>query len=156
MSKLGVGVGEEFPVDEPKPDEGRPPESNREGAPAGKTEDEDYARYRAWREQRRREHDEWHARKRAFKEEVRKRAREFREEIRQRAREHFGDDYHFDHYRRHGVVLRVLGLAALAGLAIALLPHLFLLIALALVVIFLAAHYHHHHYHSVPFHDADA
>jgi hypothetical protein len=65
MSKFGVGVGEEFPVDE---------------EPRAKTQQEDVpdnerfcghdfreARRRAWRKFRHQMHEEWHARRRAFR-----------------------------------------------------------------------------------------
>ena len=68
MSRIGVGVGEDFPVDDEKPTNG----------PQGAAPDPDYAEYiarreahRRWREARRewkhRMRDEWRAHRRAFR-----------------------------------------------------------------------------------------
>ncbi|HUO98024.1 MAG TPA: hypothetical protein VMU01_05115 [Rhizomicrobium sp.] len=69
MSKIGVGVGEEFPADEPtRP---QPDEQSEEGA---RCCGEDWHRQRemrreAWRRFRHQMHAEWRARRRAFRDE---------------------------------------------------------------------------------------
>jgi hypothetical protein len=93
MSKFGVGVGEDFPVDD------GPQGSTSSGAPRTEQEEfEDWKRRRAeWRAQRdhwRAQRDEWKARKRAFK-----------RKVREAARESFGnewDAYRHERRRRYG------------------------------------------------------
>ena len=77
MSKIGVGVGEEFPVDETKP---------AETGAAGSQSDE--TRCRGSREDRDKMRSEWREKKRAFK-----------DEMRRRWHENFGEDYHHHHHR---------------------------------------------------------
>jgi hypothetical protein len=138
MSKIGVGVGEEFPVDETKPAEG--------GAPG--SQDEDRARYRAWREEREKMRSEWREKKRAF-----------REEIRQRWRERFGDRPYgdFDHHHHHHRIVPLAIVAGIGLIALALLPHVILLVGIALALILMAAHYgrfhHYDDYHHMPPHN---
>lgn len=145
MSKFGVGVGEDFPIDEGKPQENGPGSPGSGNADQGKSDSDEArrARHRARHEEHGARRAEWRARKRAF-----------RHDIRRSMREHFGDHPFTDH---NGTVLRVLVGAALVGLAVALLPTFFVITALVLVVIFFAAHHggfhRHHHY---PHHDADA
>lgn len=65
MSKIGVGVGEDFPVDE----KNRPEtESQPEVEDLGNCHSRDEARRAAWRRFRRQMHEEWHARRRAWRE----------------------------------------------------------------------------------------
>ncbi len=96
MSKIGVGVGEDFPVDENKPSEGHDPESGCCGH--GSHE----ARHQAWRRFRHQMHAEWHARRRALREAM------GRPEAVQAMRER-----HLHHLIIGG--LAVVGLAALLG-----------------------------------------
>jgi Flp pilus assembly protein TadB len=140
MSKIGVGVGEDFPVDETKPAE--------TGPGTEKPRDDEEARYCDSREDYRREHDEWRDRKRAFK-----------EEMRRRLRGRFGDHHHHS-FGGHRAFVAVAAIVAVI-LAFALIPHLFTiaLVAVALAVLFIAAQYHLHHHHygdyGLPPHDAD-
>jgi hypothetical protein len=136
MGKIDVGVGEDFPINEGKSAENGPAENagqdgERCGSRKGRSP-EDEAR-----------HAEWHAKRRAFKNDVR---RSFRE--------HFGD-HPFG--MRNGYVIRAVIAVALLALAIAILPHVFLFVALLLAVVFFVAHrggfYYHHH--TMPRHDAD-
>ena len=117
MSKIGVGVGEDFPVDDG----------------AGKTGpgDDDRAEYETWkrrrdawrarREQWRADQDEWRQRR----DEWRARRRAFKEKVRNAARETFGPEY--DAYRdargRYGHywpfsygLLRILGIVLVIAL----------------------------------------
>ncbi len=129
MGKIDVGVGEDFPIEER-------PEQGPEGAGS---DDERCRKARAEHDARR---SEWRARKRAF-----------RDDVRQSFHKHFGDQP-FD--RHHYGVMRVLIAVALLALAIAILPHVFWLIALVLTIVFFAAYrggfYYHH---TMPRHDAD-
>jgi hypothetical protein len=128
MSKIGVGVGEEFPVDEP---------------PAGEPrEDETCRSHHDWHRERRARREEWRARKRAFK-----------EEVRDSMRRHFG----VNDMPHHHKFLRVLVGVSLIALAIAFLPLTFLFVAVALIAILFAAHrggFHHYHA-SLPDHRHD-
>jgi hypothetical protein len=133
MGKIDVGVGEDFPIED-RPDNG-PEDAGPEGERCrrrGGRSAEDEAR-----------RSEWRARKRAF-----------REDVRASFYKHFGD-HPFDMHR-HGYG-RVLIAVALLALAIALLPHVFLFVALVLAVVFFVAYrggfYYHHH--TMPRHDAD-
>src|ERR1700761_1983373 len=83
MSKFGVGVGDDFPVDD-----GSGPNA---GANQGQPRD-DRAEYEEWkrrREAHRAQREQWHAQR----EEWRNRKRAFKERVRAAARESFGDDY---------------------------------------------------------------
>jgi hypothetical protein len=90
MGKIGVGVGEDFPVDDGDGNKGA-------GAQGPENEANDRAEFEAWKrrrdeerayhEEKRRRHEEWHERK-----------REFKEKVRAAARESFGRD---DSWRRH-------------------------------------------------------
>ncbi len=157
MSKFGIGVGDDFPVDD-----GRGNEAGRDQAPPqdDRAEYEEWKRrrdaHRAQREEWRRQRDEWRDRKRAFK-----------ERVRAAARESFGPrdgDYEYErHYgsrsgrsRRGGfpflvwpaigLLIPILIVALLVSVIAAVFksPFLFLgLIALA----FLFFGYRHHHDH---------
>lgn len=61
MSKFGVGVGEDFPVDENDKTQG--PEVEDLGNCQGRHR----ARHKAWHQFRRQMHEEWHARRRAMR-----------------------------------------------------------------------------------------
>ncbi len=60
MSKIGVGVGEDFPVDEKNKEE---PEVEDLGTCHARND----ARRDAWRRLRHQMHEEWHARRRAWR-----------------------------------------------------------------------------------------
>lgn len=131
MGKIDVGVGEDFPMED------RP-----EGGPENAGSDDE--RCRKWRDDREERHAEWHARKRGF-----------RDDVRRSFHEHFGDHPFDMHHHGYG---RVLIAVALLALAIALLPHVFLFVALVLAVVFFVAHrggFYYHHHHTMPRHDAD-
>jgi hypothetical protein len=126
MGKLGVGVGEEFPIDDGKPrdPENRDPPKDAE-RPHGerqhaydewqrahedwhraqreewlKFQDEWKKRREEFHAKRRQWRDEWHEKQRQWREEWRKRREEFRAEMRQRygaPPEHWHDHWH-DHW----------------------------------------------------------
>ncbi len=65
MSKIGVGVGEDFPVDEKnRPETETQPDVEDLGTCHGRHD----ARREAWRRFRHQMHEEWHARRRAWRE----------------------------------------------------------------------------------------
>jgi len=136
MGKIDVGVGEDFPIEDR-------PESGPEGV---ESEDDHGGRRRQSHEEREARHAEWHARKRGF-----------RDDVRRSFHEHFGD-HPFD--RHHYGVARVLIAVALLALAIAILPHVFLFVALVLAVVFFVAHrggfYHYHRAMPDYRHDAES
>src|ERR1700761_7731458 len=145
MSKFGVGVGEDFPVDD-----GSGPGA---GANQGQPRD-DRAEYEDWkrrREAHRAQHEQWHAQR----EEWRQRKHAFKEKIRAAARESFGDDYDDRHggrgfgrgrfggrgvfgYGRHGfpfglALIPVLGIVLVVALIAAIIKSPFVFLALALL-----------------------
>jgi hypothetical protein len=137
MSKLGVGIGDEFPIDDGKP--------AGDSAQRGPEYDSDYEARRAewhgqrdaWRDQRRQWRDQWREKKRAFREEM---------------RAHTGDD--FDHdghwhgpygYGRHRYVFKLLALAGAIVIAITIFSHIYILFGL-LVLAGLFYAYHHRGY----------
>jgi Flp pilus assembly protein TadB len=86
-----------------------------------------------------RDHEEW-----------REKARAFRDDVRRAARKHFGDE----HYSMHnGFLLRVLLGVALIALALAVVPHVVLLVLLIAGIVFFMAHrghFHHHDHYDTP------
>lgn len=143
MAKLGVGVGEEFPVDEKQP----------EGAPGAREANEGSS----GSDEARRCREDWRAERDAIRAEWRPRKRIFRDEMRRRMRGRFGNHPYTYHY---GAVLRLFAVVAVAALLFALLPHLltFLAIAVLLTFVFFIAHrgYHFHHHYNDAHPDADA
>jgi hypothetical protein len=148
MSKIGVGVGEDFPVDDGHggaPGGGQAPRSEQE-------EFEDWKRrrdqWRAQREQWRSQRDEWRAKKRAF-----------RQKIREAAHESFGrewDGYRYEHYRRaRGLwplwaLIPIIGLVLFLSLIVAIFKAPFAFLALIAIGAFFFAHhnrYRHHYGH---------
>ena len=127
MGKLDIGVGDEFPVDEPPPP----------------SQDTDEA-VRAAREEWRRQKEDWHRRKhewreerQAFKEDMRTRGRAFKADVRKSFHENFGDRRG---WMGRGFAVRFLVILGAVALAIALLPFLFMFgfFALAAVLFFVA------------------
>jgi hypothetical protein len=159
MSKFGVGVGDEFPIDDNNNNSGREqaqPQDDR-------AEFEEWKRrrdaHRAQREEWRRQREEWKERKRAFK-----------ERVRQAARETFGeghDDHHYGYRgdwrsdgRRHrggfpflvwpavGLLIPVLIIATLIAIIAAVFKSPFVFLGLIVLGFFIFAHSHHHHHQS--------
>jgi hypothetical protein len=152
MSKFGVGVGDDFPVDD----------GNGQGADQGPPRDEreefeDWKRrreaHRARHEQYRQQRAEWQERKSAFK-----------EKIRAAARESFGDGRHDDdrHYggwqagprRSHfpfflwpaiGLMIPILIIALLVAIIAAVFKSPFVFLGLVLLA-FLFFGFRHHHW----------
>lgn len=130
MGKLGVGVGDEFPVDEPA----------ASTEPSSDTIDADRAAREEWRRRR----DEWRAQRRAWKAEWRARRNAFRADVRRSVHTNFGPGSFSEH---NGWVVRVLIGIGLVALAIAVLPFLFLLgvfVAIGAMAVSRHGFFHHH------------
>lgn len=161
MSKIGVGVGDDFPLDDGNPGSGgQGPESDREEFEAWKR------RRDAWRAQRdewRRQHAEWRAKRRAFK-----------ERVRQAARESFGADWedyaarrtrHFGYRRRFpffiwpvlGLAIPILVLVLIISLISAVFQSPFVFLGLAALAFGFAVwrHNHRHYYGACEDYDFD-
>jgi len=136
MGKLGVGIGEDFPVDDAK--------SAAEGA-SGTAGDQHGQDDEARREERRRRHEAWHEKKRQWREEWRGRRNAFREEMRAK----YGDDYADcgEHRFWHGHVFgprslfRIALFIGLIALTIFVFHHLFFILFTFLVLAGLFAAY---------------
>jgi len=127
MTKIGVGVGEDFPVDEgaqrPQPGPHSGPEP--EGHPCY-----DHDAWRQWRRQR----YEW---RRQWRAEWRSRRRAFKEQLRQSIYENFGPEaeaefrhrHHWPHVSLYALV-PVLAIAGGIAVLIALIDHPLVLLAL--------------------------
>jgi hypothetical protein len=151
MSKFGIGVGDDFPVDDGS--------GNANAAGQGpKSEQEEFEEWKRRRDAHRAQRDAW----RAQRAEWQQRKRAFKERVRAAARESFGDRY--DEYRRdhhggfrgprHGFpffwpLLPILGIVLVVSLIAAIIksPFLFLAIAFAGFMIFAYGHNHHHDRH---------
>jgi hypothetical protein len=148
MSKIGVGIGEDFPADDSKPAEA-PREDNRgdrrddDKGDRDPRSDAEYAArreaYRKWREQRR----EW---KRQWRDEWRARKRDFRARFHGSIYENYGD------HRAHGysfywvvpLLCGVLGLIAVIALVSFVFSHIYVIAgAIALLALFAAYHRGH-------------
>ena len=154
MSKFGIGVGDDFPVDdgrgnEPGRDQAQPQDDRAEYEEWKRRRDA----YRAQREEWRRQREEWRERRRAFKERVRQAARESfgegyderRDGWRSGGRRHRGG-FPFLVWPAVGLLIPVLIVATFIAIIAAVFksPFLFLgLVALA----FLMFGYRHHHHH---------
>ena len=148
MSKFGIGVGDEFPVDDGHGqgaggDQGQPRDDRAEFEEWKRRKDAHRAQREQWRAQR----EEWRNRKRAFK-----------ERVRAAARESFGDDWDDRRYgrgygRRGGfrfplvALIPILGLVLVIALIAAIIKSPFVFLGLALLGFFFFAHRHHHHDH---------
>src|SRR5215469_8597792 len=129
MGKLGVGVGDEFPIDD-----GKPAGESASSAPGSDSDTEarraEWRRQRdAWREQRRQWRDQWRAewrdRKRAFKEEM-------RAHYGDEAFDCYGNGGHHRYWRSHHL-FRFLLILALIMIALTLLSHVVVLFGLAVL-----------------------
>jgi len=154
MAKLGVGIGDEFPIDEPKQPEHADPAARAE-----------YERKREeWRKARaewRRRREEWRAKRRELREEWHRQREEFRAEMCRRFSEHperpTGGDHHEDGSVNVMLVVAVLALAAIVLVAADMVAsHLYLVIgALVLGSLYLAwrsgsDHFDFHHFNEPP------
>jgi len=133
MTKIGVGVGEDFPLGEgpAHPQTGH----GREGHPC-----RDHEAWREWRRQRHAWRRQWRARRRAFK-----------EQLRQNIYENFGPkaeaEFRYRHDRPHFASYALIAILAIAGgiaVLIALISHPLVLLALIGGAVLFAVGRHHH------------
>ncbi|HEV2562963.1 MAG TPA: hypothetical protein VGT78_12555 [Rhizomicrobium sp.] len=150
MSKIGVGVGEDFPVDDGPGKTGNEQDD--------RAEYEEWRRRRAeWRAQRERwrsQRDEWRAKRRAFKEKVRNAAHETfgpEWESYRRARHGYYRHWHFP----FGILMPILGIVLFFSLLSAVFKAPFFFLGLAALAWFFIAHRHHHRYEGCDY-DIDA
>jgi hypothetical protein len=154
MSKIGVGVGDEFPVDDSanaNPNTPSTPQDDR-------AEFESWKQRRdAWRAQqqaRREQRDAWHAQRDAMKQEWRKRrhewraqAHQWRDEMRGEFETRGDDGYRYGPrwhggWHRHGGA-KLLGLVAILALVIFAVSHIgTILMSLAAVAVLVIAWHH--------------
>ncbi len=140
MSKIGVGIGEDFPVDDGKPREDR----SREGFQGGARGDDDaeYAArreaHRAWHEQRR----EW---KRQWRDEWRARRSDFKSQFKgsyydghSRPYMTFGHPFHWG----PGMLWRVVGAVAVLAAIVFAFSHIYLILGALVLLALFAAAYH--------------
>ena len=115
MGKLGVGIGDDFPIDDGRPQDTAPP------GPGS-----DYEREREeWRKRR----EEWREKRRQWRDEWRKKRREFQAEIQAR----YGDFHDDDHWRWHASphhILRILAILGLIVVTIMIFSHIYILFGL--------------------------
>jgi len=145
MSKFGVGVGEDFPVDDG-------PQGGPSGA-APRTEQEEFEDWKRRREQWRAQRDHW----RAQRDEWRARKRAFKHKVREAARESFGsewDAYRYERRRRYGWypfwplwLIPILAIVFFFSLIGAIFKAPFAFIALVLLGVFFFAPRGHHRFH---------
>ncbi|MGN6516689.1 MAG: hypothetical protein ACTHLR_12725 [Rhizomicrobium sp.] len=164
MGKFGVGVGDDFPVDDGGRGNGNnanqePPRDERAEFEEGKRRPDEYsARREEWRRQReewRNDREEWRARRRAFKEKIRQAARESFG-----ARSDYDDRYDYGGHNNGrfpfflwpaiGLMIPILILALVISLIAAIFksPFAFLALLALGVAFFMWRHgqYHHRHY----------
>jgi hypothetical protein len=161
MSKIGVGVGDDFPVD----DSNNPQNPNTNTGSAGAPPD-DRAEFEAWKARRdahraqreawRAQRQEWHQRKAAWKDQWHEQKRAWRDEMRAR----YGDDYAYNYgggRSRYGRgrfplffggwgISRLVMLFLAIALVIFAISHIgYILAGLAAVAILFAAYHHFGH-----------
>ena len=151
MTKIGVGVGDEFPIeDKPEgaagagegPDRGPRTERGGEADGCGYGPD-NYEDWREWREEWRARRAEWRARRREWR-------RRYHEEMRTRHGEHDPYSYYWGLPRILRIVI-VIALIVLTFRLVAAAP--FVILGLALLAALYVAHRHHeesHYRHDAP------
>ncbi len=152
MSKFGVGVGDDFPVDD-----GNGNRAAGDQAPGnGNANADDRADYEEWKRRRdayRAQREQW----RAQREEWKNRRRAFKEKVRAAARDSFGRDWSdyrdYDDHRRHRrgghsywpfwMLLPILGIVLFVSLISAIFKSPLVFVALAAIGFFWFSHRHH-------------
>jgi len=148
MSKIGVGVGDEFPVDDGAPRAPNPDPAAQEQADRAEFEEWKRRRdaYRAQREAWRASREEWRRRRRDWKDQWRARRRAWRDEFRDGDHAgHPGAGWH-GAYPFHYGLWRIVGIVAVVALVVFALAHigLFIVGLAALAVLFVAFHHYGH------------
>ncbi len=156
MSKIGVGVGDDFPVDDgaPKPQTG--PETPRDD----RAEFEDWKRrrdaYRAQKQAWRAQRDEWRARRDEWKAQWKAQSRAWRDDVRDEfdGRAFAGAYPYGRRFRRRGyggfygpgLLLRILFAVAVIALVVFVFSHIgYILVGLVAVAVLFAAWHHFGH-----------
>jgi len=144
MSKIGVGVGDEFPLDDG---------ANRSAADqTPRTPEDDRAEFEAWKRRRdahraqreawRARKEEWRSRRREWKDQWRGQRRQWRDEFRYGPE---GGRYPHPFFFGHGP-WRILGLAVAIALIVFALSHIgYIIVGLAALALLFAAYHHHGH-----------
>ncbi len=141
MSKIGVGIGEDFPVDDPREDASRE-NFGRDGRGRGGWSDADY-------EARREAHRKWHEARREWK-------RQWRDEWRSRRREfrgRFKDSYYDGHARPYmgfghpfafgpHMLWRAVAVVAAIAAIVFLFSHIYIVLGALVVAALVAAAWH--------------
>ncbi|HXC53753.1 MAG TPA: hypothetical protein VNU97_00510 [Rhizomicrobium sp.] len=143
MSKIGVGIGEDFPVDDGKPRDERGPRPGFQGEYRPRDDasyDAEYAArreaHRKWREARR----EW---KRQWRDEWRARRSEFRDQVRgsyydgRRGHRRFGHPFFWG-----GLLWPILGLIVLIAVVSFAFAHIYFILGTVVLLALLAAAWH--------------
>ena len=154
MSKIGVGIGEEFPADDSKPAEA--PESDRRRDERDAECAKRREAYRKWRDQRRQWRKEWRERSRAFQRELSEHIQEnvrhnIRENIRRGLHEKTADYFRADARpsRHHDawsqwVLWAILGIIAAIALVSFVLSNVFLVVGAVALLALIADYYRGH------------
>jgi hypothetical protein len=148
MSKIGVGIGEEFPADDSKPAEA--PQGDRRNET--RESEADYAKrreaYRKWRQQRRecrrQWRKEWRARSQAFQRELHETISENiprNSEPRDNKNER-DDDPHGD--GSQAILWAILAIIAVIALVSFVFSHIFTIVGVVAVLALVAAYYRGH------------
>jgi hypothetical protein len=152
MSKIGVGVGDDFPVDDgaPKnPGGNEPPRDDR-------AEFEDWKRrrdaYRAQKDAWRAQREEWRSRRDEWKAQWKAQGRAWRDDVREEFRDGGGDRYgryrhrgYFPFYG-YGFVIRLLVAVTLLAIVFFAISHIgYILAGLATVAVLFVAWHHYGH-----------
>ena len=128
MGKLGVGVGDEFPLEDGKPKASGSSGPETPPDPEFDKQREEYRKARdAYREQRRKMRDAWRARRQAY-----------REEVRARYGDAYADDHHHWGFGSHfgygpNRFLHILLILGLIMLGIAIFSHIYILFGLVVL-----------------------
>jgi len=167
MGKFGVGVGDDFPVDDGRGNAGGGDQGPTDPPRDDRAEYEEWKRRREeWRAQRehwRRQRDEWRARKRAFKEKVRQAARENFgrdwDEYRDRRDGYYGRSHRFPFFLWPliGLLIPILIVAMLISLVAAIFksPFLFLGLCSLAFAFFVWKHDRRRHFYYGPYREYD-
>ncbi|MEI9995422.1 MAG: hypothetical protein WDM91_12570 [Rhizomicrobium sp.] len=145
MSKIGVGVGEDFPVDDGKSAAAAGPEPQR--GPG----DDGYAEYAARREAYRRWHEQRREWKRQWRDEWHARRREFRDQFRGSYYDGYGRDNGGRAYMAWGhpgiwstgLLWRILAAVAVIAAVVFVFNHIYFILGALVVMVLVAAAFRH-------------
>ena len=141
MTKIAVGIGEDFPADDSKPAE--TPDGDRRAEQHDQTRDDARcaarrAAYRKWREQRRQWkrqwRNEWSAHRRALRTQLRESIHESRDD-------QTGPSPHFFFERNEGILWAVLGIIAVIAAISFIFSHIFVAVGVVSLLALFTAYY---------------